>query len=73
MGKVPTISVEKTDGCQIFLSKDAASTTEFITAKLSEMNVMIPTEDDFVEQAIPEQFKTTISGTKLKTTATESV
>jgi len=73
MGSVPTISVDKTDGCQMYLSKDALA-TEIISAKSSEMNVSIPTDDDdFVEQPVPEQFKTTIVGTKLKTSATESV
>ena len=41
---VPTISVEKTDGCQMYLSK--GNNPEIITAKSSEMNVIIPTDDD---------------------------
>jgi len=69
---VPTISVEKTDGCQMYLSKDAIG-AEIVTAKSSEMNVSIPNGEDFVEQPIPEQFKTLISGTKLLTSVTESV
>jgi adenylyl cyclase-associated protein len=72
LGKVPTISVEKTDGCQMFLNKESVG-AEIVTAKSSEMNVMIPVGDDFVEQPIPEQFKTLIAGGKLKTSATESV
>jgi len=71
MGKVPTISIDKTDGCQMFLSKDSVG-VEIITAKSSEMNVMIPNGEDFVEQPIPEQFKTVINGIKLSTTMTES-
>ena len=47
MGKVPTISIDKTDGCQMFLSKDSID-VEIITAKSSEMNVMIPNGEDFV-------------------------
>ena len=46
---------------------------EIVTAKSSEMNVMIPKGEDFVEMAIPEQFKTLIQGGKLVTSATESV
>ena len=46
MESVPTISVEKTDGCQMYLSKGAKP--EIITAKSSEMNVVIPTDDDYV-------------------------
>eukprot|EP00092_Neocalanus_flemingeri_P002728 GFUD01002921.1.p1 GENE.GFUD01002921.1~~GFUD01002921.1.p1 ORF type:complete len:456 (+),score=134.32 GFUD01002921.1:233-1600(+) len=72
LGKVPTISVEKTDGCQMFLNAESVG-AEIVTAKSSEMNVMIPVGDEFVEQAIPEQFKTVIAGGKLKTSATESV
>jgi len=69
---VPTISVEKTDGCQMYLCK--GTTPEIITAKSSEMNVVIPTNDeDYVEKPIPEQFKTTINGTKLATLPSESV
>ncbi len=44
---MPTISVDKTDGCQMFLSKDSLA-VEIVTAKSSEMNVMIPTGEDFV-------------------------
>jgi len=72
MESVPTISVEKTDGCQMYLCKGAKP--EIITAKSSEMNVVIPTDDeDYVEQPIPEQFKTLIKGTKLSTLPSESV
>lgn len=71
LGKVPTISVEKTDGCQMFLSEDSKA-VEIITAKSSEMNVSIPNGDEFVEQPIPEQFKTVINGIKLSTNHTES-
>lgn len=71
LGKVPTISVEKTDGCQMFLSEDSKG-VEIITAKSSEMNVSIPNGDEFVEQAVPEQFKTVINGIKLSTNHTES-
>lgn len=46
---------------------------EIVTAKSSEMNVLIPKGGDLVEMAIPEQFKTLIQGGKLVTSATESV
>ncbi|XP_012673848.2 adenylyl cyclase-associated protein 1 [Clupea harengus] len=71
MGKVPTISVNKTDGCHIYLSKDSLS-CEIVSAKSSEMNVLVPGNDgDFTEIAVPEQFKTVWDGKKLVTTATE--
>lgn len=48
LGKVPTVNIEKTDGCQVYLSKDSLDTS-FISAKSSEMNVVIPAEDgDYV-------------------------
>ena len=72
LGKVPTVSVDKTDGCQMFLNAESVN-AEIVTAKSSEMNVMIPKGEDFVEMAIPEQFKTVIQGGKLVTSATESV
>ncbi|KAL7381955.1 hypothetical protein ABVT39_014078 [Epinephelus coioides] len=70
LGKVPTISINKTDGCHIYLSKDSLN-CEIISAKSSEMNILIPKDDDFVEIAVPEQFKTVWDGKKLVTTATE--
>ena len=54
LGKVPTISVEKTDGCQMFLSEDSKG-VEIITAKSSEMNVSIPNGDEFVSNFIVKQ------------------
>jgi len=72
LGKVNTISVDKTDGCQMFVNQESIG-VEIVSAKSSEMNVVIPDGDDIVEQPIPEQFKTTISGKKLITSATESV
>lgn len=41
LGTVPTISVDKTDGCQMYLS-DKSLGVEIITSKSSEMNVLIP-------------------------------
>lgn len=71
MGVMPTISIEKTDGCQVYLSKQSLK-AEIITAKSSEMNILIPKEDgEFVECPIPEQFKTVVSGLKLTTSVTE--
>jgi len=70
LGSVPTISVDKTDGCQMFLSKECLD-VNVISAKSSEMNIMIPNGDEFVEQPVPEQFRTTISGLKLETAPTD--
>ncbi|XP_062609365.1 adenylyl cyclase-associated protein 1-like isoform X2 [Saccostrea cucullata] len=73
MGKVPTISIDKTDGCLIYLSKDSLD-TEIVTAKSSEMNILVPKADgDFTEFALPEQFKTTWDGKKFVTVQTDIV
>ena len=61
LGRVPTVTIEKTDGCQVYLSKKSLD-TEIISSKSSSMNVLIPSEteeNDFSEHPIPEQFKTT--------------
>lgn len=49
LGKVPTISIDKTDGCQMFLNKETLN-VEIVSSKSSEMNVMLPTPsgDDYV-------------------------
>uniref|UniRef100_A0A7M4FJ69 Adenylyl cyclase-associated protein n=1 Tax=Crocodylus porosus TaxID=8502 RepID=A0A7M4FJ69_CROPO len=71
MGKVPTISINKTDGCHVYLSKSSLQ-CEIVSAKSSEMNILIPTEEgDFNEFPVPEQFKTVWNGQKLVTTVTE--
>lgn len=44
MGKIPTISINKTDGCHVYLSKDSLS-CEIISAKSSEMNILVPQKD----------------------------
>lgn len=75
LGRVPTVTIEKTDGCQIYLSKNSLS-TEIVSSKSSGMNVLVPSEteeNDFSEQPVPEQFKTTLDlkTRKLVTTPTE--
>lgn len=47
MGKVPTISINKTEGCHVYLSKEAVD-CEIVSAKSSEMNILIPHGDDYV-------------------------
>ncbi|KAG8289681.1 F-actin-capping protein subunit alpha [Homalodisca vitripennis] len=72
LGKVPTISIDKTDGCQIYLSPESMQ-VEIVSSKSSEMNVMVPKANgDFAEFPIPEQYKTTVSSTGLSTVVVES-
>ncbi|XP_078442324.1 cyclase associated protein 1 [Wolffia australiana] len=57
-GSAPTISVDNTSGCQLYLSKEALAAS-ITTAKSSEVNVLVPgltAEDDWVELALPQQF-----------------
>lgn len=75
LGRVPTVAIEKTDGCQVYLSRNSLD-TEIVSSKSSAMNVLIPNEndDDFKEEPIPEQFKTIFNSKtrKLCTTSTET-
>lgn len=44
LGRCPTVSIDKSDGCIIYLSKDSLH-CEIVSAKSSEMNVAIPPQD----------------------------
>ncbi|KAA3680860.1 adenylyl cyclase-associated protein [Paragonimus westermani] len=73
LGKLQTVNVDKTDGCQIYLSA-ASKFADVITAKSSEINMLIPKEDgEFDEYAVPEQFKTKFTGKGLHTTHNEAI
>jgi hypothetical protein len=52
LGKVPTISIDKTDGCQMYLSPESLN-VEIITSKSSEMNVLVPKGNgDYVSTSV---------------------
>ncbi|XP_068603025.1 adenylyl cyclase-associated protein 2 isoform X2 [Brachionichthys hirsutus] len=71
LGTVPTISINKTEGCQVYLSKDSLN-CHIVSAKSSEMNIMVPQgDDDYREFPVPEQYKTVWDGLKLVTEPTE--
>lgn len=58
LGALATLSIDKTDGAQVYLSKGSVN-ANIITAKSSEMNILVPGDDgDFTEHPVPEQFKT---------------
>lgn len=74
MGKVPTISINKTDGCHVYLSKDSVS-CEVISAKSSEMNILVPDKDgEFVSnlQPVPVQHSILKTGVR-RITSEQSV
>ena len=54
----PSFSIDKTDGCLVYLSKESLGVTSFVTSKSSEMNVSWVDEasGDQKEAPIPEQF-----------------
>ncbi|WVZ03634.1 hypothetical protein V8G54_024440 [Vigna mungo] len=57
-GAAPTILVDNTSGCQLYLSKDSLQTS-ITTAKSSEINVLVPsaeTDGDWVEHSLPQQY-----------------
>ncbi|KAI4818297.1 hypothetical protein KUCAC02_011644 [Chaenocephalus aceratus] len=70
LGKVPTISINTTEGCQVYLSKDSLN-CDIVSAKSSEMNILVPQDDDYREFPVPEQFKTVWNGCRLVTEPTE--
>ncbi|XP_034401251.1 adenylyl cyclase-associated protein 2 [Cyclopterus lumpus] len=70
LGTVPTISINTTAGCQVYLSKDSIN-CDIVSAKSSEMNILIPQDEEYREYPVPEQFKTVWDGSKLVTEPTE--
>ncbi|KAL2080324.1 hypothetical protein ACEWY4_024117 [Coilia grayii] len=58
MGKVPTISINKTEGCHVYLSEEALN-CEIVSAKSSEMNILIPQGDDYVSVCLRGKCKKT--------------
>jgi len=57
-GKVPIVNVDKTDGFQLYLSLESLE-ADIVTAKVSEVNIMIPDENgEYLEKPVVEQFRT---------------
>ncbi|KAI3809776.1 hypothetical protein L1987_19376 [Smallanthus sonchifolius] len=57
-GAAPTISIDNTAGCTLYLSKDSIESS-ITTSKASEVNVMVPANDpdaDLAEHAMPYQY-----------------
>ncbi|KAL9238203.1 hypothetical protein vseg_012663 [Gypsophila vaccaria] len=69
-GSAPTISVDNTAGCQLYLSKDSLETS-ITTAKSSEINVMVPASEadgDWGEHSLPQQYLHTFKDGQFVTT-----
>ncbi|XP_073525884.1 uncharacterized protein [Phyllobates terribilis] len=55
-GSAPTISVDNTSGCQLYLSKESLGAS-ITTAKSSEINVLVSSEEgDWGEHSLPQQY-----------------
>ena len=44
-GRAPIVNIDKTDGCQVFVQRATGLTTDFVTAKSSEVNVCLVEEN----------------------------
>ncbi|XP_028772621.1 cyclase-associated protein 1-like [Neltuma alba] len=70
-GSAPTISVDNTSGCQLYLSKDSLNAS-ISTAKSSEINVLVPgtePDGDWVEHSLPQQYIHAFKDGRFETTA----
>lgn len=72
----PTVNVDKTDGCLIYMSQECVDQKlELFTAKSSEVNLSFPESaapnSEFAEKAVAEQFKTVVVDGKLNTVPVE--
>lgn len=71
-GVVPTITIDKVDGIQIYLGKESLNCS-ILSSKSSEINVSVMDDKsgDYVEHALPEQFKSLWTGRGFKTEPVE--
>eukprot|EP00922_Rhytidocystis_sp_ex-Travisia-forbesii_P018129 GHVS01026988.1.p1 GENE.GHVS01026988.1~~GHVS01026988.1.p1 ORF type:complete len:239 (-),score=64.07 GHVS01026988.1:716-1432(-) len=72
LGVVPSVTVDKTTGFDLYLSEASKGVTALTTSKSGEMNVNFPEdgtkEEEWVEVAIPEQFVHHLDPAKKKLT-----
>ena len=69
-GSCPTISVDKSDALELYVSKESLG-VEVFSAKSSGVNVLFEEKEEWVEKAVCEQFKTVIKGGELVSVAVE--
>jgi adenylyl cyclase-associated protein len=65
-GVCPVFTIDKTVGCLVWLSKESAAVSSFVSSMSSELNVSFPDGEDMKELPIPEQFVHKLNGTVLK-------
>ncbi|KAJ3697672.1 hypothetical protein LUZ61_001377 [Rhynchospora tenuis] len=69
-GSAPTIAIDNTSGCQLYLGKDALGAS-ITTAKSSEVNILVLGSEphgDWVQHSLPEQFLHTFKDGQFVTT-----
>jgi len=72
--RAPTVSIDKTDGCQVFVQRATGLGTEFVTAKSSEVNICLVEENgEYTESFVAEQFRTYFKNGKFVTELYEVV
>lgn len=72
LGMCPTMSIDKTDGFMVYLSKESMETISFMTSKSSEMNVSWPDDKgEMLETPIPEQFQHRLVNGSIKSTVSD--
>ncbi|KAF2127612.1 hypothetical protein P153DRAFT_368200 [Dothidotthia symphoricarpi CBS 119687] len=64
VGTLPTVLLDQVDGATVYLSKDSLN-TEIFTSKCSSININLPTEEDYVENPVPEQLRSFVRGGRL--------
>lgn len=69
-GKVPAISISKTDGCHVYLGKNSLA-CEIVSAKSRDECPNSYRGSDFNEPCLSEQHKSLLNGKKLVTAETE--
>lgn len=56
----PTVVMDNVDSFQLYYSQKSANETQLLTSNCSSINILLPKEDDYVEKAVPSQFKTIV-------------
>lgn len=73
-GVVPMVSIDMCDEGSLYLSQQAIDAdVQVYTSSTTTMNIYVPKDDDFVELAVPEQFKHSIKSGRLASDVVEHV
>lgn len=73
-GVVPMVSIDLSDEGSLYLSQESIDgDVQVYTSSTTTMNIYVPQDGDFVELAVPEQFKHSVKGGKLASGVVEHV